>query len=161
MPVLFQIRPRLIILFPRSQVFSLGIRLTTLTIPQSANSFKREAFSFLSVFSARHYFGIWVFSISQIMCLHTPTKKRLLVIFRSLKNVHVLAFWRLFLRINPGRYPPLTTDAYVANRKWGFLMPMLPCANIGGLKRDGLSTDTILGYYYSQLTASVSHLISP
>ena len=73
---------------------ALGIRLTRLTIPRSANSFKGEAFSFLSVFSVQHDFGIWVSSVSQIMCLLSPTNKRQLVSFRSLKNDYVLAFWR-------------------------------------------------------------------
>ena len=67
MYVLFQIRPRFIILFPHGQVFSLGIRLTRLTLPWSLNSFKGEVFSFLSVFPVRHDFGILVSSISQIM----------------------------------------------------------------------------------------------
>ena len=89
-------------LFPRGQVFSLGIRLTSFTIHLGANSFK-EAFSFLSVFSARHNLGIWVSSVSQIMCLHCPMNKRQLGIFRWLKNYHVLAFWRIFLNIHHGR----------------------------------------------------------
>ena len=80
-------------LFPRGQVFSLGIRLTRLTIPRSANLFIGEAFYFLSVFSVRHDFGIWVSLVSQIMCLHSLTNKRQLVCFRSLKIYHVLAFW--------------------------------------------------------------------
>ena len=45
-------------LFPCGQLFSLSIHLTRLTIPRMASSFKGEAFSFLSVFSARHDFGI-------------------------------------------------------------------------------------------------------
>ena len=56
-------------LFPRGHVFSLCIRLTRLTISRSAGSFKGWAFSFLSAFSARHDFGIWVSSTSQIMFL--------------------------------------------------------------------------------------------
>ena len=40
-------------------------------------------------------------------------------------------------------------------------MPQSPNANRRELKRNGLSTTTILGYYYSRLTASVSHLLSP
>ena len=87
--------------FPRGQVFSLGIRL-----PRSLNSFKGEIILFLSVFSAQDDFGIWVSSTSQIMWLHSPTKKRQMLMclkpstnkqqlfsFRSLKNYHVLAFW--------------------------------------------------------------------
>ena len=91
---------------------------------RSANSFKGEAFSFLLVFSAQHDIGIWASSVSQIMCLHSLTKKRQLVSFRSLKIYHVLAFWRLFLCTNPGRCPPLSDDAYVANREWDSLMTM-------------------------------------
>ena len=45
------------------------------------------------MFSVWHDFGIWVSSVSQIMCLHFPTNKGQLVSFRSLKNYHVLAFW--------------------------------------------------------------------
>ena len=77
-------------LFPRGQGFSLGIRLTTFTILVRIHS-KEKLFSFLLVFPVRHYFGIWVSSVSQIMCLHSPTKKRQLVSFRSLKNYHVFA----------------------------------------------------------------------
>ena len=83
MYALFQIRSRLIIVsFFVDKFFSLGIRLMRLTIPRSANSFKGEAFSFLSVFPARHCFGILVSSVSLYMCVHSPTKK----------NYHVLAF---------------------------------------------------------------------
>ena len=49
---------------------------------------------------------------------------------------------------------PLSADAYMANREWGSLTTMSLSAYMGGLKRDGLSIDTILSYYYSQLTAS-------
>ena len=80
--------------------------------------------------------------------------KRQLVSFCSLKNDHFLAVYSSAPIMVAG--PPLSTDAYMANREWGFLMPISPSGNIGGLKRDSLSTDTILGYYYSQLTASVS-----
>ena len=48
----------------RGQVFSLGIRLTRLIIPRSA-----EFILLFSAFSARHYFGILVSFISQIMFL--------------------------------------------------------------------------------------------
>ena len=96
-------------LFPRRQVFSLGIRLTRLTIPRSAGLSKGEALSFLSGFSAWHYFGIWVSFISQITCLHSPTKKQQLLMclhplttkwrltgLRSLKIHLVLAFFGSF-----------------------------------------------------------------
>ena len=56
---------------------------------------------------------------------------------------------------------PLSTDIYIANKEWGSLITMSPNAHIGGLKRDGLSTPTILGYDYSRLMASMSHLFSP
>ena len=131
-----------------------------LTIPWSANSFKGEAFSFLSVFFALHDFGIWVSSVSQIMRLHFPMNKRQLPSFRSLKNDHVLAFW-WFIPLHQSWSLSLSADAYMANREWDSLMTMSPSANIGGLKRDSLSADTILGYYYSQLMASMSHLLSP
>ena len=89
---------------------------------------KEKLFSFLLVFPTRHYFGIWVSSVSQIMCLHSPTKKRQ-VSFRSLKNYHVLAFWRLSSALIMVAGLSLSADAYMANREWGFLMPMSPCAN--------------------------------
>ena len=55
---------------------------------------------------------------------------------------------------------PLFPDAYMANREWDFLMSMSLSVKMGGLKRDGFSTDTILGYYYSQQTVSEFHLLS-
>ena len=66
-----------------------------------------------------------------------------------------------FLRKNHGRCRPLSADAYTANKEGDSLMTMSTSANMGGLKREGLSTDTILGYNYSQLTTSVFHLLSP
>ena len=54
-------------LFPREQIFSMGLRSKRITILQSASSFKGVVFSFLSVFSARYHFGIWLSSLSQIM----------------------------------------------------------------------------------------------
>ena len=62
-------------------------------------------------------------------------------------------FGDLFLRTNHGRCLPLS-----ANSEWDSLMTMSPNPNRGELKRNGLSNATILGYYYSRLTASVSHL---
>ena len=95
MPVLFQLRPRLIIVsFLLDKSTALGIRSTRLTIPRSVNSFEGEAFYSLSVFSARHDFGIWVSSVSQILCLHFSMNKGQQV---SLKNDHVLAYWFISL----------------------------------------------------------------
>ena len=48
---------------------------------------------------------------------------------------------------------PLSADAYMTKREWSSLMNLSLSAYMGGLKRDGLSTDTILGYYYSQRVA--------
>ena len=91
MHILFPIRLRLItIFFLMDKSTALGIHLTRLNIPWSANSFKGEAFYFLSVFSALYDFGIWVSSLSQIMCLHFPMNKGQLVSFHSLKNDHML-----------------------------------------------------------------------
>ena len=39
---------------------------------------------------------------------------------------------------------PLSADAYIANRDWGLLMLMSLSAYMGGLKKDGDSTSTIL-----------------
>ena len=122
-------------LFPCGQIFSLGICLTRLTIPWSASSFKGEAFPFLSVFTVQHDFGIWVSSVSQIMCLYSPTKKWQLVSFRSFKILPRVGFFGVYssaLIMVTGL--PLSTDTYMANRKWSFLMPMSPCANREGWK---------------------------
>ena len=102
MHVLFQIRPRLFIisfLVDKSPAF--GISFNEAHRPLNGNSFRGEAFYFLSGFTAQHDFGIWVSSVSQIMCLRPPTNKRLLVSFCSLKNDHVLAFGGLFLSFSP------------------------------------------------------------
>ena len=65
----------------------LGFRLTRLTIPRSLSSFKGEAFSYLSVFSARQDFGIWVSSISQITFLVFQwTKGNCLFVFIFLRT---------------------------------------------------------------------------
>ena len=69
-------------------------------------------------------------------------------------------FGSLFLRTNNGRCLPLSADAYMANSEWDSLMTMSSNVNRGKLKRNSLSTASILGYYYSRLTASVSHLLS-
>ena len=63
---LIRMRPRLIIVPFLVDKSFFSIRLTRLTMLRCANSLK-EAFSFLSVFPAQHYFGIWVSSVSQIM----------------------------------------------------------------------------------------------
>ena len=105
---------------------------------------RRSIFSFLSVFSARHDFGIWVSSISQIMFLvfqrtagnslwylHPSTKKWSLNSFCNMKIHHVLAFFSL--STNHGRRVCLSAaDAYMANREWGFLMLMSACTNREG-----------------------------
>ena len=69
-------------------------------------------------------------------------------------------FGGLILCTNHGRCLPLSADAYMVNSEWDSLMTKLPNANRGELKRNGLSTATILGNYYSQLTAYASHLLS-
>ena len=56
---------------------------------------------------------------------------------------------------------PLSADAYMANREWGSLMIMSLSAYMGGLKRDGLSADTIFSFYYSLLTAPASRTSFP
>ena len=94
-------------LFPRRQVFTLGIRLTRLTIPRSLNSFKGEVFFFfsLSVLYAAWLWNLGFFHIPNyvlsfsmnkrqlLMYLHPSTNKRQLLSFRSLKIYHMLAFW--------------------------------------------------------------------
>ena len=70
-------------------------------------------------------------------------------------------FGCLFLRTNHGHCRPLSADAFIANSERDSLMTMSPNANIEELKKNGLSTVTILGYYYSWQTACVSHLLSP
>ena len=58
-------------------------------------------------------------------------------------------FGGLFLRTNHGHCLALSADAYMANSELDSLMTMPPNANTGELKRNGLSTAIILGYYYS------------
>ena len=45
----------------------------------------------------------------------------------------------------------------MANSERDSLMTESPSADIGGMKRNGLSTATILGYYYSWLT--IQHVV--
>ena len=52
---------------------------------------------------------------------------------------------------------PLSTDVYMVSREWDSFRTMSLSAYMGGLKRDGLSTDTIL----VTTIATGSHLLSP
>ena len=128
-----------------------------LTIPRSASSFKGEALSFLSGFSARHYFGIWVSFIFQITCLHSPMKKRQIIMclhslmnkwqltsFRSLKIHHVLAFLPFLTPYQSWSQICLSADAYMANREWSSHMPISSCNDRGVLKRETASLSIIL-----------------
>ena len=65
--------------------------------PTPVCSFKGEVLSFLSGFSVQHYFGIWVSFISQITCLHFPTKKRQL--FMCLHPLTIK--WWLIMCLHP------------------------------------------------------------
>ena len=122
-------------------MFTLCIRLTRLAIPRSTGSFKAEALSFLSGFSARHCFGIWVSFISQITCLHSPANKSQLTSLRNLK-IHYVFFCFLgggfFLSANHGHRfaSPLT-------HTWLIESGVLPCPSQLVLKR-GLERDASL-----------------
>ena len=161
MHVLFQIKPRLITYsFLVDELTALGIRLTRFTITRRANSFKGETFSFLSVFSVWHYFGIWFLPYPKLFVFTFLRTKGNCLVSVIWKITTCWFFGALFLCTNHGHCLPLTADAYMANREWDSLMTMAPNTYMWGLKRDGFSTITILGYDFSQLTASVSHLLS-
>ena len=57
-----------------------------------------------------------------------------------------------------------SADAHMANRKWGPPMPISPCNDWEGWRRDGLShfhNSVILAYNYGPLMATESQLPSP
>ena len=104
MPVLFKIRPRLIIIsFLMDKFLALGILFNEAHQTQEFECIRRRSF----FFSHSVLCVVWLCnldsSISQIMCLRSPTNKQQQPIFRSLKNYHVLTFWGLFLRTNHGQ----------------------------------------------------------
>ena len=116
---------------------------------------QRRIFSFLSVFSAWHDIGIWVSSISQIMCLHSPTKKR------SLKNHHMLAFWRFI-----PHYQSWSQVCFsLLMHTWLIESGVFSCPGhlllIGRVEDKRPFYLLYSAYYYSLLTASESHLLSP
>ena len=152
--------------FLRGQVFSLGIRLTRLTIPRSAGSFK---FYFPSWFSAPHYFEIWVSFISHIMFLvFQRTKGNSWCVF-ILWGIHgnslfVITRWRMngnnlfsvvwkfttgwFFRWVLHRYQSwskvcFSADIYMANREWGSPTPISHCNDREG-RRETASLSIIL-----------------
>ena len=107
---------------------------------------QRRIFSFSQCSLCGLTFGIWVSSISQIMflvfqrttdnslCVFILRRiKRQLLRLRSLKIQHVLAFWLFLPRYQSWSQDFLSTaDPYIANREWGFPMPMSACINREG-----------------------------
>ena len=85
-------------IFPCGQVFSLGICLTRLNTPRSANSLKEMLFLFsqCSLRSMTLEFLFFFFTHPKL-CLPSPTNKGPLVSLRSLKN-DMLAFGGFILR---------------------------------------------------------------
>ena len=161
-------------LFPCGQVFSLGIRLMRLTIPRSPSSFKGEAFSFLSVFSAWHDFWnlgffripnyVLSFSINKrqlLMCLHPSTNKWQLFSFRSLKNYHVLAFWPFIPQYQSWSLVCFSPPTHT----WPIVSGVLPCPCQLVLmerveERRPLFSLLILACHYSRPMAGELHLLT-
>ena len=131
MHVLFQIRPRLIIIsFLVDKSRYLGISFNEAHRPQSTNSFRGEVFSLLSVFSVRHDFRIWVSSVTQIMCLPSPTNKRRLASFEKWPRVGFLAVYSSAPIMVAVCFSLLTHTWLIW--KWDSLMNMSPRANREG-----------------------------
>ena len=157
MHVLFQIRPRLIIFsFLVNKSPALGISFNEVHQTPKCEFIQKKSFFPFSQCSLHGMTLESGFLPYPKLCLRSPTNKQQLLIFRSLKNDHVLAFCT-----NHGRCLPLSADAYMDNSEWDSRITMSPNVNRGELKRNGLSSATILGYYYSRLTSSVSHLLPP
>ena len=140
-------------LFPRGQDFSLGIRLTRLTIPQSAGSFKGKAFSFpLSGPCTAWLWNLGFFRIPNYVFIFHRTKKQLLLcltlrriisnslcvftLWRIIGNCLVSIVWKIttcwvFWWFIPQchSWSPVcfSADAYMANKGWGSPMLMSPC----------------------------------
>ena len=118
-------------LFPHGQVFSLGIRLTRLTIPRSANSFKEVfLFSHCSLCGIVLEFGFLQYPKSCVFTLRRRNGNCLVSVVWKITTCWL--FGDLFLRANHGRRSASLRWRYMANREWGFLIPMSPCANREG-----------------------------
>ena len=152
--------------YPRGQIFSLGIRLTRLTIPRSAGSFKRISFFFsLMVLCAALFWNLDFFHIPNYVLGFSTNKRQLLMhlhplrntwqitmrlhpvmnerqrtYFRCLKNYHVLIFLAVSFSVpQHGRGICLSADTHMANREWGPPMPISPCNDReGGRERQPL-----------------------
>ena len=140
--------------FPRGQVFSLGIRLTRLTIPRSAEFIQVTSF----FFSLRSLHGIilefgflsypkvcsWFFNEQRqlLMRLHplTTTWQHLCVFTLWWMNGNWLIsvvwkfttcwfFWRALSRHQIWSRVCFSADTYMANREWGPPMPISACNN--------------------------------
>ena len=79
------------------------------------------------------------------MCLHTVMNKWQLTYFRSLKNYHVLIFFQQFLpQYQTWSRVSLSADTYMASREWCPSMPISPCNDREGWRRDGLFSIILL-----------------
>ena len=113
---------------------------------------KEKLFSFISVFSAWHDFGIWVSSISQTMCLHSSTNKRQLPSFRSLKSYHALAFGRFLPRYQSWSQvclSPLTHTWLIESGIYSCPCHLVLIERVE--EKRPLFPQLIRGYYYTRL----------
>ena len=126
--VLFQIRPRLIIVSFLVDKSFLWYSFNEATIPRSLSSFKGEAFSFLcSLRGIILEFGFlpylklcsWFFNEQRqlLMRLHPVMNERQLTYFRSLKNYNVLTY---------GVFSP-QYQSLSLTRTWLIESQVLPC----------------------------------
>ena len=161
MHVLFQIRPRLIIIsFLVDKSPALGISFNEARQIQECKFIQRRSFFFslCSLCGMTLESGFLPYPKLCVLALQSTNSNWL---FPVVWKMTCWLFGSLFLHSNHGCCLLLSADAYMANSEWDSLMTMSPNANRGELKRNGLSTATILGYYYSWLMASVSHLLTP
>ena len=132
--------------------FSLGIRLTRLTIPRSLNSFKGEVFFFsLMVLCAALFWNLRFFHIPNYILGFSTNKRQLfmrlhpltitwqLTYFCSLKNYHVLTFGSFSLNTNRCRNSasPFTHTWLIGSEVLLRLSHLVMIERLG--KRDGLS----------------------
>ena len=153
MHVLFQIRPRLILIsFLENKSPVLGVSVDKFPGPRRVNSFKGEAFSSLCSLHGMIWNQFLPYPNYMSSLSNEQTITGYFPQFEKWPRVGFLAV--LFLHPNHGRCLHLSADAYIVNREWDSLMTISPNANRESWRETAflLPLFFFLGDYYSRLT---------
>ena len=133
MHVLFQIRPRIIIIsFLGDKSPALGISFNEAHQTSECEFIQRRSFFFsLSVLCTAWLWNMCFFRIPNYVFALQRTNGNKLV-FIVWKMIMCWLFGGLFLRTNHGHCLPLSADAYMVNREWDSLMTMSPSVDKEG-----------------------------